>query len=105
VSSIKKALGWLGFKDCIIVDRGILDRWKYYQIGVSKKVPVSMMNKIKGVCELSSPTRCQLERVFLINKDKRMLCISGANSTLSCGAMLSTDSGRITKKGFVNDAG
>lgn len=105
VSALAKALGWLGFKDCVIVARGALNRWRYYQIGVNKKVSPNMLKNIQGVCKLSAPTRCQLERVFLINKDDRVIDLSGSNSTLSHGSVLSTDSGIIMKGGFVNDAG
>lgn len=103
LSAIYLALSWIGIESFVVQERGNLDRWFSFQIGLEKPVSKETLRKIRQICKLSAPLRANLERVFVVGKNKKILNLSDTKSALSSGATLSSDFG-VLDGDFVNDA-
>ena len=95
VGALRTALGWLGYKNVEIRDRGRLRRWSGFQVGIPEEFDSV---KVQKVCELSAPLRSKLERIYRQGKSIGIMELSG-NSILSKKNVLSRDSGFVNEEG------
>jgi len=89
--AVSIALGWINVEGLIDESEGGSYRWAEYQLGLSEATQgEQIISDIVGVCEISSPVRSRLQRIYAVYDFRRFVL---DDSLLSDGGMLSDHSG------------
>jgi P2-related tail formation protein len=89
--AVRIALGWINVEGLIDESEGGSTRWAEYQLGLSAATAGDqIIDDIVGVCQISSPVRSRLQRIYAVYDFRRFLL---DDSLLSDGGMLSDHSG------------
>jgi hypothetical protein len=89
--AVRVALSWINVEGLIDESEGGSYRWAEYQLGLSEATQgEQIISDIVGVCQISSPVRSRLQRIYAVYDFRRFVLDS---SLLSDGGMLSDHSG------------
>ncbi len=89
--SVRIALSWINVEGLIDESEGGSARWAEYQLGLSEATQgEQIISDIVGVCQISSPVRSRLQRIYAVYDFRRFVL---DDSLLSDGGMLSDHSG------------